>query len=156
MSESKLILVSNLNAFLDTISFSEGTQIAGSDDGYDVIVGGGLFKGYARPQQFKVWIERIKNYSSAIGRYQILYKYAVHYMAQLNLPDFSPRSQDKIALQLIRECKATQLILDGAISQAIMACNSRWASFPGNAYGQRQEKMDNLLQFFVAAGGTIK
>jgi len=156
MSASKLILVANLNAFLDTISFSEGTQIAGSDDGYDVIVGGGLFKGYAAPQKFKVWINGINDYSTAIGRYQILYRYATHYINQLSLPDFSPRSQDKIALQLIRECKATQLIIDGAIANAVKACNSRWASFPGNTYGQRQEKMDNLLEFFVAAGGTIK
>jgi len=62
MSASELILVANLNAFLDTISFSEGTQIAGSDNGYDVIVGGKLFKGYAAPQKFSVWIPRINDY----------------------------------------------------------------------------------------------
>jgi len=156
MSASKRVLHHNLNAFLDTISFSEGTNIAGSDDGYNVIVGGKLFTGYASPQYFLVDLPNLGIKSTAIGRYQVLYRYATHYIKTLGLRDFSPLSQDKIALQLIRECRATQLIIDGDFAKAVAACSSRWASFPGNTYGQRQENIRALAQFFVAAGGVIK
>lgn len=37
---------SNMAAFLDTLAFSEGTStVAGSDDGYNLNVGGELFHG---------------------------------------------------------------------------------------------------------------
>jgi muramidase (phage lysozyme) len=157
MSASSHILLHNLNAFLDTISFSEGTNIAGSDDGYNVIVGGTLFPPrYAVPPKCSVYLKSLGITSSAIGRYQVLYDNALFYTKSLNLPDFSPQSQDKIALQLIRECHATQNIINGAIETAITQCTSRWASFPGNRYGQHQQKMDSLLAFFTAAGGVLK
>ena len=157
MSASINTLLPNLNAFLDTISFSEGTNIAGSDDGYNVIVGGSLFPpNYAVPPKCSVYIKSLNITSSAIGRYQVLYANALYYIKQLNLPDFSPESQDKIALQLIRECHATQNIINGSIETAITQCTSRWASFPGNSYGQHQQKMDSLLAFFVAAGGVLQ
>ena len=38
----------NVLRFLDLIAFSEGTStVKGSDDGYSVLYGGGLFQGYA-------------------------------------------------------------------------------------------------------------
>ena len=38
----------NVLRFLDLIAFSEGTStVKGSDDGYNVLYGGGLFQGYA-------------------------------------------------------------------------------------------------------------
>lgn len=156
MSASKSTLHPQLNAFLDTISFSEGTSRIGTEDGYNVIVGGGTFKGYEKPPYYLIPFPKLGISSTAIGRYQILYRFAVHYVRELNLPDFSPVSQDKIALQLIRECKATQLIIDGQFRKAVIACASRWASFPGNAYGQRVESMVSLEKCFVLNGGKIQ
>lgn len=38
----------NVLRFLDLIAFAEGTQVVkGSDDGYNVLFGKGLFQGYA-------------------------------------------------------------------------------------------------------------
>jgi len=145
----------NVGAFLDTIGFSEGVYIPGSDSGYNTVVGGTLFKDYARHPNIVVNLPRLKIKSSAAGKYQVLYRYAVHYTKVLNLPDFGPESQDKIALRLIKECGAMGLIEAGKIRKAIIACNSRWASFPGNDYGQRQEDMDNLIDYFLAAGGEL-
>lgn len=89
----------NRKAFLDTVAWSEGTsRIKGSDNGYNVLVGGKLFTGYAKHPHTLVKIND-KLSSTAAGRYQVLSKYADAYMKQLGLPDFGPASQDAIALQ---------------------------------------------------------
>lgn len=147
----------NLNAFLDMTAWSElgDKLLKNSDDGYNVVVGGTLFQGYAKHPGIYVDLPKLKIKSSAAGRYQILEKYAKHYMAQLGLPDFGPVSQDTIAIQLIKECKALDLIEAGYIEEAVKKCYSRWASFPGAGYGQREHAMDDLIAHFIAAGGVM-
>ncbi|MFX3645707.1 lysozyme, partial [Streptococcus suis] len=66
----------------------------------------------------------------------------------LRLPDFSPGSQDKIAIQLIKECKAIGDIEAGRIAEALTKCRSRWASLPGSGYGQHEYSMEKLLDVF--------
>lgn len=149
-------------AFLDMIAYSEGTDNGRQptkDRGYDVIVGGKLFSDYSKHPGVYVKLNA-KLTSSAAGRYQILEKFAKHYMKQLGLPDFGPTSQDKIALQLIRECKALDDIDEGRIHQAIYKCRSRWASFPpppgaGKLYNQRAESIDKMLDIFKKSGGVV-
>ncbi|HAI9107975.1 TPA: glycoside hydrolase family 104 protein [Escherichia coli] len=149
-------------AFLDMIAYSEGTDNGRQptkDRGYDVIVGGKLFSDYSKHPGVYVKLNA-KLTSSAAGRYQVLEKFAKHYMKQLGLPDFGPASQDKIALQLIRECKALDDIDEGRIHQAIYKCRSRWASFPpppgaGKLYNQRAESIDKMLDIFKKAGGVV-
>ncbi|EOL2862410.1 glycoside hydrolase family 104 protein [Escherichia coli] len=149
-------------AFLDMIAYSEGTDNGRQptkDRGYDVIVGGKLFSDYSKHPGVYVKLNA-KLTSSAAGRYQVLEKFAKHYMEQLGLPDFGPASQDKIALQLIRECKALDDIDEGRIHQAIYKCRSRWASFPpppgaGKLYNQRAESIDKMLDIFKKAGGVV-
>lgn len=85
-------------------------------------------------------------YSSAAGRYQIIYKWWKAYAKILDLPDFSPASQDAVAIQMIRECDALDDIAAGNIAQAILKCSSRWASFPGSTAGQGGRSMSWLLE----------
>jgi len=128
--------------------------LALSDNGYDVLVGGALFDGYAdHPRKLVKLNDRL--WSTAAGRYQILERYYDHYKKQLGLPDFSPESQDKIALQLIKECKALDDIDEGRFYLALKKCASRWASLPGAGYGQRENNAKKLAAAFVKAGGTI-
>ena len=152
--------------FLDLIGFSEGTSKAShsataaitANDGYDAIVAGvdgpSIFTDYsdhpfARREPVEVVApgQRFENglYSTAAGRYQILYRFFTDYKEELGLPDFSPMSQDLVALQMIRECNALELIAAGEIEQAILACSSRWASFPGSSAGQGGRSMQQLL-----------
>lgn len=151
----------NLSAFLDTIAWSElGTALLKkSDDGYNVIVGStpakpDLFTNYGRHPGKYVDLPKYKVQSSAAGRYQILEKYAKHYIKDLNLPDFGPVSQDCIAIQLIKECKALGLIETGRVEDAIKACASRWASFPMAGYGQKEHTMEDLVAHYIACGGV--
>lgn len=149
----------NLAAFLDTIAVSElGEQVlAQSDDGYNVLVGSlpgavKTFDDYSKHPHISVKISD-KLSSTAAGRYQILARYADAYIAQLKLPDFGPESQDKIAIQMIGECHAIDKIETGQVSDALIACSSRWASLPAAQYGQHVNSMDALLASYKQAGG---
>jgi len=148
----------NLCAFLDMLAVSEGTStVKGSDNGYNVLYGGGLFHGYEdHPRQFLTFPIKGKLVtSSAAGRYQILLRFFEVYKRQLKLPDFGHDSQDKIAIQLIRECKALGDIEKGNLPAALAKCRSRWASLPGAGYGQHEQKLETLVKAYVRAGGQV-
>ena len=145
-------------AFLDMLAWSEGTDKAGQptkNRGYDVIVGGSLFTDYSDHPRKLVNLPKLGIKSTAAGRYQVLVRFYDAYKKQLRLPDFSPASQDAIAMQLIRECKATADIEAGRIADAIHKCRSRWASLPGAGYGQHEQKLDKLIQVYKDAGGAV-
>lgn len=145
----------NLRAFLDTISHSEGTDLFGQNDGYDVIVGGGLMDGYADHPKKSIYIKSIRSYSTAAGRYQILHRYWEHYKAQLGLPDFGPTSQDKYAVQMFKEQRAYDDVLSGRFDTAIKKCSNIWASFPNAGYGQHENSMRKLRDYYKSRGGNI-
>lgn len=146
----------NVLAFLDMIAFCEGTdnnRQPTKDDGYDVLVGGGLFTSYA--DHPNVLVRLNPNLSStAAGRYQILYRFWVIYKKQLNLPDFSPLSQDRYAIQQLKEQRALPLIQAGKFEDAVRAVNDIWASLPGSPYGQHTYKMDEAKGIYVMHDGT--
>jgi len=152
----------NRRAFLDALAFSELGMglLSVSNNGYNVIVGSTpqapiLFDSYADHPRKSVWIPRIKDYSTAAGRYQVLEKYFDAYKRTLSLPDFGPVSQDRIALQLIRECRALDDIDNGRFTSAIYKCRSRWASLPGAGYGQNERSVDSLVAAYLRAGGEV-
>lgn len=142
----------NVCAFLDMIAHSEGTAGHG-DDGYNVLVGGELFTGYADHPRRLVQI-RPGLASTAAGRYQLLARYFDDYKQLLSLHDFEPVSQDLIAIQQIRECHALGRIQAGEIAQAIAACAHIWASLPGAGYGQHENRLGTLLAAYTTSGGT--
>ncbi len=150
--------MSNLDAFLTMITTSELRQevIDGSDDGYDVLVGSTpknimTFKSYA--DHPRIYNSLLK--STAAGAYQILQHNFDYYKKMLNLPDFGPDSQDAIATQMIKECHALDLIASGHIAICIQKCCSRWASLPGNGYGQHQNELADLIEIYKGAGGEL-
>ncbi len=150
----------NRKAWLTMIAVSEGTQNIGDQDGYNVIVGSTpkrphLFDSYADHPRVVVAIPKLGIKSTAAGRYQVLARYYDAYKKQLKLPDFSPASQDAIALQLIRECKALDDIDQGRIAIAVNKCKSRWASLPGAGYNQPEKTIQSLLAAYQQAGGKL-
>lgn len=152
----------NLNAFLDTIAKSEGTStLKDSDDGYDVLVGERLFPkkegkpDYSDHPKIYVYLPNLGIRSSASGRYQLLYRFYLIYKDRLKLTDFSPISQDKIAIQQIKECGALDNIENNCITSAILRVSHIWASFEGAGYGQHENKTSRLEEWFKDYGGTI-
>jgi muramidase (phage lysozyme) len=148
--------MNNLRAFLDMIAVSEiGKKLLReSDNGYNVLVGGKLFHEYHDHPRTVVKLNETLS-SSAAGRYQILTRYYDHYKEQLGLKDFSPLSQDKIAIQLIGECHALADIDAGRFDDAVHKCRSRWASLPGAGYAQHENDLADLRKAYTDAGGAL-
>ena len=113
-------------AFLDMLA-SEGTDNGRQktrNHGYDVIVGGELFTDYSdHPSQ--TCHAKPKTQQQGAGRYQ-LFLLVDAYRKQLGLKDFSPKSQDAVALQQIKERGALPMIDRGDIRQAIDRCSNIW------------------------------
>ena len=158
----------NIVAFLDMLAVSEigAWLLAHSDDGYNVLVGSHgpevrngvqvapkvlTFSSYAtHPNVLNTELD-----STAAGRYQELHGNYQPYATKLHLLDFSPVSQDRMAIQQIRERGAISMILAGHVQAAIVACSNLWASLPGNNYGQHQNQLSMLIAAYQAAGGTV-
>lgn len=148
----------NMKAFLDMIAWSEigPNLLAVSDNGYNVIVGSTaqhpiLFSDYSHHPM----LHSVVCNSDAAGRYQFMGRYWPAYKQQLSLPDFGHDSQDRWCIQLIGECHARDDVEVGRIEVAIAKCSSRWASLPGNSYGQHTNQMGDLLSAYQRAGGAL-
>lgn len=161
-----LAISKNLRAFLDTIAWAEGTSTSSATrcNGYDIVVTGvdGHPEAFTdfRAHPFAAGrpskpINSKGLTSNACGRYQFMLRDWVHYRDQLHLPDFGPESQDRWAIQLIRERKALPLIEAGRFAEAIAAVRNLWASLPGAGYeGQPMRDLRQLTAIYRAAGGV--
>ena len=118
-------------AFLDMLAWLEvvdnGCQKT-RNHGYDVIVGGELFTDYSdHPRKLVTLNPKLK--STGAGRYHFL---PVGGPTARSRPErFSPKSQDAVALQQIKECGALPMIDRGDIRQAIDRCSNIWGFTAG-------------------------
>lgn len=136
-----------VRAFLDVIAYAEGTL---HEQGYYTLYGGGIFDDYTDHPRRRIstWSQNKLLTSTAAGRYQILTRTFDHWSSLLNLSDFSPENQDKIALALIRQMGALKDILAGRFEVAIKKVSSIWASLPGARYNQPTMLMKNLKEVY--------
>lgn len=144
----ELMKNSNVRMMLDLISRAEGNT------DYDTMVGGGKFKDYSsHPQTIVKLKSRNKKGeveiipSTAAGRYQIMAANWIPYKTRLGLKDFSPDSQDKIAIQMLADRGALPYILDGKFKTAIKKTGNQWTSLPASdisqGYGPKDWKWVN-------------
>lgn len=132
-------LPANIEKFLMAITYCEGTDRDKTP--YNELFGFKNFVGYEKHPEI---IVKTPNYSSsAAGRYQILKRTA----KDLKMKDFTPESQDLAAIQLIKQMKAYQDVLDGNFESALNKVNNIWASIPGSQYKQPTKKMKDVLNF---------
>ena len=158
--------MSNRDAFLKMIKKSEGVDKIG-DNGYNVLFGSTVehpklfptladgtpdYRDHPR-QEFE--IPRLGIKTSAAGAFQIEMHQFDFYKHSLKLPDFGHASQIAIAMEMIKECQALPDIDAGNLDAAVAACAHIWASLPGNNYGQRENAMSVLTQYFTESGGTL-
>lgn len=149
--------IDNRHAFLGMLRFSEGTSNSPTtrDRGYDQIVGRTRFTSYEDHPRVRVWIPRIKNWSTAAGAYQLLMRYYDSYAPMLKMKGFAPAVQDAIALQQVRERRALDDIDAGRLADAIAKCKNIWASLPGAGYGQHEVSLSAFNNVFVQSGGVL-
>lgn len=118
----------NTRHFLDFLGRAEGAD-------YNTIVGGGKFDSYdAHPNI--VGLRTAEGPSTAAGRYQITGTTYRDVAPKLGITDFSPESQDRIALELIKRKGAMQDIENGDFNAAIAKLGGTWASLPSSPYSQ--------------------
>lgn len=138
----------NVQAILRVIRAGEGTA---DDGGYSRLYGGAQFSGYAdHPRQS---IRKWGITSTAAGAYQFLSRTWDETRRIMNLPDFSPRSQDLGALGRIAARGALADVLAGRFTTAIRKLNKEWASLPGSPYGQKTMRFDAALAIYQGNGG---
>ena len=97
-------------AFLDMLAWSEGIDNGRQktrNHGYDVIVGGELFTDYSDHPRKLVTLNRNPTNRLTLPA---LSRWWDAYRKQLGLKDFSPKSQDAVALQQIKERGALPMI----------------------------------------------
>lgn len=89
--------------------------------------------------------------STAAGRYQILQgSWGEHGTKKQGLTDFSPHTQDLIAVEIIRYRHAIDNVVDGDIKSAIDKLQTNeWVSLPNHSY-------EVLKTWYTEAGGTVK
>ena len=143
----------NSKAFLDMLAFSEGT-IGTHDDGYAELVGGHAFEAYDDHPRARIHVGG-GLWSTAAGRYQIVVETYDEFKTKLGLKDFSPTSQDAIALALVAARGAEDDLAQGKLARVIALTNSVWASLPGSRYGQPTKTYGDLLTRYLAAGGSV-
>lgn len=112
----------NLGVFMDAVARSEGAN-------YNTIVGGGTFSDYsAHPNT--VGLVTADGSSTAAGRYQITNSTWKGVAKKLGLKDFSPESQDKAMIELLRQRGALNDVLRGDYDAAVAKLGNEWQSLP--------------------------
>ncbi|MCT7953432.1 glycoside hydrolase family 104 protein [Ancylothrix sp. C2] len=156
---SEAIKNENVRAFLQTIAFAEGTA---GPNGYRMMFTGQLFNSFkAHPNIKNCSLYKGKPLcSTAAGKYQILKQTWDELVNKLNLPDFSPQSQDLAAVQLIKQAGAYQDIVAGRFDDAVFKVAPTWASFPTaegkSYYNQPSKNLTELRSFYQQADGKFK
>ena len=141
-------LPKNVRAFLDTLAYAEGTEAR-----YNYIFTFAVFESYADHPRVKKC--RGKLCSTAAGRYQFLSKTWDGLNGSMRLPDFTPPSQDKAVIELIRRNGAYNSVANSSnydsFVRAVNKLNGTWASLPGSPYGQPTHPMSDIWRYYQRA-----
>lgn len=118
----------NVKKFLDFLGRAEGAD-------YNTIVGGGKFSDF-RAHPRVIGLTTKEGTSTAAGKYQIVGTTYDDIAPKIGVRDFSPDSQDKIAIELIRRKGALEDVRNGNFQAAVAKLGGIWASLPSSPYSQ--------------------
>ena len=140
-------------ALLDAIAFAEGTRDR-VNGGYKTLFGGGQFDDYSRHPDKVV---RSGGYASAAaGRYQFMPATFNRLAKKIGLKDFSPESQDRAALELVKELGISDSILknEGISPKVSTILGKQWASFPGSIFRQPTKPLPSIQKAYQTSLGS--
>lgn len=136
----------NVVAFLRAIRAGESSQ---GPDAYSMLVYGGSFSDFStHPKVFKP-IPGSTLKTSAAGAYQITYTTWLWLKVLANVNDFTPASQDKMAVAYLRKLGALQDLLDGNYAAAIDKCRDVWEAITVPSLKKRMDVA------YLNYGGTL-
>lgn len=134
----------NVQKYLQMLRSAEGTDKAA--DPYRVAGGGKVVLPDLNSYQKVPWdfkdLDGKANKSTAAGAYQFLESTWRESANELGLKDFSARSQDLAAVNLLRKNGSLEDVLSGNFQAAISKDNKTWASLPGSPYRQKTRSGD--------------
>ncbi|SFB76453.1 glycoside hydrolase family 24 protein [Massilia yuzhufengensis] len=99
--------------------------------------------------------------TTAAGMYQITRPTWQHHGGKLGLTDFSPHTQDLIAVEILRSIGVIELVKAGDIAGAMPRAARTWAALPMgpglcNRYPpQRYVPYNEFVSAYTAAGGQL-
>lgn len=128
--------LANAKDYLNMLAASEGTANQG-DNGYNIMFRGGKINSYnAHPNQRHEYIDKQgrKGVSTAAGRYQFLYSTYMGTAKKLGITDFSPESQDKVAIALMLE-RGVDFNNGADLATNVNKINNTWTSLTGSTLG---------------------
>lgn len=142
----------NVRAFLDMIArFESGAR-------YDIIYGGGTFTSYAAHPNVRIPFFNPatgkQDISTAAGRYQINKPTYNLIAPALGISDFSPESQDAMAVGLLYLRGALSAVESGNFEEAVRKSSGTWASLPMSTSGQPKAAYSTALAEYLKHGGT--
>ena len=138
----------NVSKFLNFLGNAE-------DADYNTIVGGGSFSDFSKHPGV-VGTTTSEGPSTAAGKYQITHTTYKTYADKLGITDFSPESQDKIALELIKDKGAMKDVESGNYDAAIKKLGSTWASLPSSPYKQGKRSQEWVNDQLGTTKGSFK
>jgi hypothetical protein len=137
----------NVKKFLDFLGKAEGAD-------YDTIVGGSKFSDF-RAHPRVVGLRTAEGPSTAAGKYQIVGTTYDDVAPKLGIRDFTPDSQDRIAVELIRRKGALEDVRNGNFEAAIGKLGGTWASLPSSPYSQPKRSAEWVAkELGGGAGGS--
>ncbi len=135
-------------AFLATIRWAE-TGTSGYES-YHKLVFNGTFNDFSTHPKIKqcVRVSGRNVCSTAAGAYQMLDISWNDLQPDLGLKDFSPPSQDKMAIEYIRRNKAIDDVESGNVEMAFCKVGKVWASLICNDYEQHPKTIEELRNYY--------
>lgn len=135
----------NVKKFLDFLGRAEGAD-------YNTIVGGSKFSDF-RAHPRVVGLRTAEGPSTAAGKYQIVGTTYDAVAPKLGIRDFSPDSQDRIAIELIRQKGALEDVRNGNFNAAVGKLGNIWASLPSSPYSQPKRSAEWVAKELGGGGG---
>nr|WEM05539.1 internal virion protein [Ralstonia phage BOESR1] len=129
----------NRKKFLDFLGAAEGAD-------YNMIVGGQKFTDFSKHPNI-VGLRTAEGPSTAAGKYQITGTTYRDVAPKMGINDFSPESQDKIAVELIRRAGALDAVDRGDWNTAINKLGGVWASLPSSNYKQPKRSAEFVQKY---------
>ena len=124
----------NVKAFLKLIRYAE--HGSDSDRVYYKLYGGRKEFTDTSKHPLEEPIEAWGHKSTAAGAYQILYSTWKQAKNEGAATDFTPGSQDRVAIWIMQKSGAMRFVIDGKVEEAIAHLRLQWTSLPG---GPQQE-----------------
>lgn len=157
----KALANANVKAFLMMIRHCEGTAAA---DGYTYLFGCtpknkltfGSFDHHPNRRYVLKDQAGKRIVSTAAGAYQILYGTYNGLKVQYGFTDFTPETQDLMAVALLSEMNCVMKLMAGEFEFALDRANNIWASLPGANVNQPEKKLVECKAWYKQYGGADK